>query len=87
MAAIAATRLLLMPVNLLSQGISQMMLPTASQWLNDHSARRVFRRLLLFCAAAALASIGYCVVMWLMRDWIFSHVLKKQIEHLSLIHI
>ena len=80
-AAIAATRLLLMPVNLLSQGISQMMLPTASQWLNDHSARRVFRRLLLFCAAAALASIGYCVVMWLMRDWIFSHVLKKQIEH------
>lgn len=80
-AAIAATRLLLMPVNLLSQGIAQMMLPTASKWLHDHDVAQVFRRLTMFCVGVAGLALAYCAVMWLMRDWIFENVMKKQIEH------
>jgi O-antigen/teichoic acid export membrane protein len=76
-AAIAGTRLLMMPVNLLSTGIGTLMLPTTAGWLVHHKPQRVFRRLLLVAAGIALLSIIYIGVMWLMRDWIFTHVLKK----------
>ena len=38
-AAIAATRLLMMPVNLISTGIGSLMLPLAAGWLHRHGAR------------------------------------------------
>jgi O-antigen/teichoic acid export membrane protein len=79
-AALAATRLLLMPVNLLSTGIGQMMLPTASRWLHLYGARQLYRRLLLFCLGLALVVLCYDGVMWLLRDWIFTHVLKKEFD-------
>lgn len=78
LAAIAATRLLLMPVNLLSSGIMQTMVPTASRWLNEHGVRQVYRRLMLFCAGFALILVCYLSATWILRDWIFTHVLKKQ---------
>ena len=37
-AAFAATRLLVMPINLLSSGIGTLMLPLASGWMNAHGA-------------------------------------------------
>ncbi len=80
-AAIAATRLLLMPVNLLSTGMCQMMLPTASRWLHLHGAAQLYRRLLLFCAGMAALILVYFGLMWTLRDWIFAHVLKKQFTH------
>jgi O-antigen/teichoic acid export membrane protein len=80
-AVLAATRLLLMPVNLLSTGIGSLMLPTASSWLAQHGPATVFRRLLLFAAALVTLSLCYFAVMWLCRDWIFTHVMKKQFEH------
>jgi O-antigen/teichoic acid export membrane protein len=79
-AAIAATRLLLMPVSLLSSGLFQIMLPTAVGWMHVHGARRVFHRLILFCAAVGLMTLCYCAVMWELRDWIFNEILKKQFE-------
>ena len=77
-AAIAATRILIMPVNLLSTGIGTMMLPTTSGWLQTMDARVVLRRLLLLASALALAALGYFAVLWLVRDWLFANVLKKQ---------
>jgi O-antigen/teichoic acid export membrane protein len=77
-AGIAATRLTVMPVNLLSSGIGTMMLPTTAGWLNAHSAPKVFRRLIGFAFALAFTAICYFALMWLFRDWIFSNVLKKQ---------
>jgi O-antigen/teichoic acid export membrane protein len=77
-AAIAATRLLLMPVNLLSTGISQMMLPTASRWLHQHGAVKLHRRLLLFSAVLTALVLCYFGLMWVLRDWVFTHILKKQ---------
>lgn len=76
-AAIAGTRLLMMPINLLSTGIGTLMLPTTAGWLLHHPPQRVFRRLLLFTGGIALLAVIYIGIMWLMRDWIFTHVLKK----------
>ncbi len=77
-AAIAATRLLLMPINLLSSGLSQTMLPTAAGWLPRHGATRVLRRLVWFSAGVVLLALCYCALMWGLRDWIFAVVLKKE---------
>jgi O-antigen/teichoic acid export membrane protein len=80
-AAIASTRLLLMPINLLSTGVSSLMLPTTSGWLGDHPVRTVFARLLAVAFALMVAATFYLGVMWLARDWIFATVLRKQFEH------
>jgi O-antigen/teichoic acid export membrane protein len=76
-ASIAATRQLMMPVNLLSTGISSIMLPTISGLLNKHPASTVFRRLLLMSAGLAAAALLYLVTLWLLRDWVFSQLLRK----------
>lgn len=80
-AAIAATRLLLMPMNLLSTGIGSLMLPLASGWLHQHGAATLWRRLCLLACGLAVATLGYFVIVWWLRDWIFADVLKKQFEH------
>jgi O-antigen/teichoic acid export membrane protein len=77
-AAIAATRQLMMPVNLLSTGITSLLLPTTSGWLSHHPAARVFRRLLMIAGALATAALLYFSLVWFLRDWIFAEVLKKQ---------
>jgi O-antigen/teichoic acid export membrane protein len=76
-AALAATRLTIMPVTLVSSGIGTMMLPTTAAWLNTHSAPTVLRRLLLFALGLSVASLCYFAVIWFTRDWLFAHVLKK----------
>lgn len=77
-AAIAATRLLLMPVNLLSTGIGSLMLPLAAGWLQQHGTRLLARRLCLLAVGLAAATLCYFAVLWLSRDWLFTVVLKKQ---------
>jgi len=84
-AALAATRLLVMPVGLLSTGIGTLMLPTVSRWTNAHSAMKVFSRLVLFAAGLAATASVYLLIMWLARDWIFAHVLKRDFAHRDLL--
>jgi O-antigen/teichoic acid export membrane protein len=84
-AAVAGTRLMMMPINLLSTGISTLMLPTTAGWLQHHKPKRVFRRLVLFAIGVALLSMIYLAVMWLLRDWIFTRVLHKQFEQRDLL--
>ncbi len=76
-AAIAATRLLLMPVNLLSTGIGSLMLPLAAGWLHRHGASLLWRRLCQFALGLIAATLCYFIMLWLFRDWIFAVVLKK----------
>jgi len=77
-AALAATRLLMMPVNLLSGGIGSLMMATATSWLHAHGSRELFRRLLLIaCGLGALASIYFFAIWWL-RDLIFWRLMHKQ---------
>ncbi len=80
-AAIAATRLLLMPVNLLSSGIGTMLLPLTAGWLHHHSAAYALSRLSAFALGLACAGLCYFAVLWLARDWIFTVLLKKQFVH------
>jgi O-antigen/teichoic acid export membrane protein len=84
-AAAAATRILMMPVNMLSTGISSLMLPTASGWLLKHGARTVFTRLSLLAAALAGLALCYLAVVWVCRDWIFASLLHKQFEQRDLL--
>jgi O-antigen/teichoic acid export membrane protein len=76
-AALAATRLTMMPVNLMSAGIGSLMMPTASAWLNQHGAAHVFRRLLQVACGLAVASLCYFLLLWLLRDWVFTSVMAK----------
>lgn len=80
-AAIAATRLLLMPVNLLSSGLGPLMLPLASTWLLRHGSTRLLHRLAGFAFALAVLTLGYFALLWGGRDWVFAHVLRKQFAH------
>lgn len=75
--AIAATRILMMPMNLLSTGIGSLMLPLASKWLHEHGTRQVWRRLLLFSLGLATMTLIYLAILWWMRDWVFGTMLKK----------
>jgi len=79
-AAIAATRMLMMPVNLLSTGLSSMMLPVSSRWLKDHGPTHVFKRLAQISLALASLSVLYTGLIWVLRHWIMGSVLNKHFE-------
>jgi O-antigen/teichoic acid export membrane protein len=79
-APLAATRLLVQPVALLSTGIGTLMLPTASKWTVDHEPRVVLRRLILFATLLAAMSGVYLIAVWYSRDWIFESLLRKHPE-------
>jgi O-antigen/teichoic acid export membrane protein len=77
-AAIAATRLLFMPVNLVSTGIGSLMLPLASGWLHRHGTALLWRRLCALAAIMIATTLCYFALVWWSRDWLFAVVLKKQ---------
>jgi O-antigen/teichoic acid export membrane protein len=76
-AGINATRLILMPVGVVSNGISILMLPTAYIWLEKHGPVRLLRMLAFVAAGLACVTISYGAVAWVLRDWIFLEVFKK----------
>ena len=84
-AAVAATRLLVMPVNLLTTGIGSVMLPLVSRWLHESGAGVVLRRLFWFALAIATLAAGYFLALWVLRDWVFAVVLKKQFAQRDLL--
>src|SRR4029077_18067173 len=77
-AAIAATRLLMMPVNLISSGIGSLMLPWAAGWLHRHGARLLWRRLCMLALGLGAVTLCYFAAVWFLRDWLFAVVLKKE---------
>ncbi|MDP9140318.1 MAG: capsular biosynthesis protein [Pseudomonadota bacterium] len=83
--AIAATRLLAMPVNLLSTGIGSLMLPLAAQWLNEVGVAALMRRLVWFGLGIAAVSAAYFAVLWGFRDWVFEALLGKQFAQRDLL--
>ncbi|KCB44327.1 polysaccharide biosynthesis protein [Bordetella hinzii 5132] len=76
-AALAASRLTLMPINLLLAGMQKQLTPLASGWMHAMGARRTLRRLMLFSLALALSTLLYGAVIWLLRDWIFLDLMRK----------
>src|SRR5581483_4836780 len=55
-----------------------MMLPLTAGWLQQQAPRRVAWRLLPVILGVAAMALLYLGAMWLLRDWIFAHVLKKE---------
>jgi len=80
-AAVSATRLIMMPVNLMSSGIGSMTFPTVSKWLQEHPVRAVFHRLSWLALGIAGLALMYFTVMWFARDWIFTYVIKGRFEN------
>ena len=78
--ALAATRLFIMPVNMLSMGIGTTIYPVVAAWLDAHGAATALKRLLLIAAGLVTVALCYFSVVWLAREWIFVHILKKHIQ-------
>lgn len=76
-AAIAATRLLMMPVNLISTGIGTFMYPTVAGWLQTMTVGKVFQRTLVIALGLSVVAAVYLVILWFLRDWIYLRVLNK----------
>lgn len=75
--ALAAARLLMMPINLVCTGIQKQLTPAASQWLHHDGARTTMQRLCLLATAMGLVVLVYALFVWLLRDWIFLDLLQK----------
>ncbi|MEP6883753.1 MAG: capsular biosynthesis protein [Gammaproteobacteria bacterium] len=78
-ASIAQTRLLMMPVNLISVGVGSMLFPMTCKWVHDLGLMPALRRLLLFTAVIVCAALAYFVFMWWFRGWIFTDLLRKHV--------
>jgi O-antigen/teichoic acid export membrane protein len=76
-AAVAAARLLLMPVNLLVTGVQKQLMPMASNWLHGQGAHVALKRLTLFSLALGLGAALYVAIAWALRDWIFVDLMHK----------
>lgn len=74
---LAAARLLLMPVNLMVNGVGQLLLPLATQWLSTQGARAMAQRIMALSMVMLVGTLGYFVVLWLTRDWLIAEVLKR----------
>ncbi len=86
-AAAGSTRMLMMPVNLLSTAIGPMMLPTATGWLKEHGSGGALWRVVLGTSAIAGAALLYLCLLWLSRDFIFIHVIHKHFAQRDLLLI
>ena len=84
-AAIAATRLLAMPVNLLSVGIGSLLLPVTARWLQSMAVRAVWRRLTGIALSLAAVAACYFALLWFARDWVFDVVLRRDFAQRELL--
>jgi O-antigen/teichoic acid export membrane protein len=80
-AALSATRLLIMPVILLSTGVGTLMLVLAAGWLHRLGSGVLWSRICLCAAGLGVAALGYVSVVWLLRDWLFDVILKRHLLH------
>lgn len=84
-AALGATRMLMMPVNLLSTGVSTLMLATTAEWLRDHGMRGALRRVALIAAGMAVLAVIYAVLFWSVRGFVFGTILRKDFAQRDLL--
>ncbi len=67
-ALLGASRMLVMPVNLLVTGTAQQLLPMTRNWLNLHGIRGTCVRLSIASAALAALAAGYLGLLWWLRE-------------------
>jgi O-antigen/teichoic acid export membrane protein len=82
-AGVAAARLLLMPINLLLAGVSQLLLPMASGWQERYDTPEVVRRMTIIGTLIFGAALCYFSFTWAFREWIVSNLLRRPVESLE----
>jgi O-antigen/teichoic acid export membrane protein len=80
-ADVNATRLLLMPVIMLTVGVQALMIPISTNWNAEVGLARLTRRLIAFALGMLLLDFIYMAVVWIFRDWLIGSFLHKQIDH------
>lgn len=84
-ADVNATRLLLMPVIMLTVGVQGLLIPMATLWYPEVGMSRVIKRLLLFMAGMLAVDLAYLAVVWVSREWLVGSLLHKQIDQRDLL--
>lgn len=79
--ALAATRLLMMPINLLSSGVAPLLIPFGLEWMHSHGRAAVLRRSVAIASGLTALSGIYLIILWFAQDWIFDHLMHKRFAH------
>lgn len=82
-AEVNVVRLLLMPLALMSQGVSNVLVPNASGWLHREGLVVVVKRLAPFALGLAVIQVAYVGLLWLARHWVMAEVMRKSILQLD----
>jgi len=80
-AALAATRLLLMPMNLLSSGLGGLLSPAAASWLGSLGRGGLLRRLTGIAAGMASVSALWVGLLYYWREPLFSSLFRQPIPY------
>ncbi|MGQ0697958.1 MAG: lipopolysaccharide biosynthesis protein [Panacagrimonas sp.] len=78
---LAASRLLMTPLLLMTQGMRGVLIPLAAAWLRRDGSYPVIRRIFPIMIGVLLAGSAYLSIVWLSRDWVFAEVLRKVLPH------
>jgi O-antigen/teichoic acid export membrane protein len=78
-AAIAATRLLLMPVNLLSTGVNQALYPLVARWNAQGGLAFAAKKTVGISVAIVLVCLAYIGLAWLLQDWFFLKLMRHDV--------
>jgi O-antigen/teichoic acid export membrane protein len=78
-ADVNATRLLLMPVTMLTVGVSSLLTPTAALWYAKEGLETLTRRLVGFVVGMMIIDLLYLSAVWLSRDWLIDGFMHKHI--------
>jgi len=77
---LAATRLLLMPINVLSSGVNQSTYPMVSRWHESLGYSSALRRTVYVCGGLILVFAVYASFIWIAKVWLFDAVIHKKYE-------
>ncbi len=77
--AVNATRLVLMPVFVFTLGFNMLLTPVTANWLATSGAAAMIRKLALLTVAVLLGDLLYFAVMWPLRHWLITDLMRKTI--------
>lgn len=86
-AALAATRLLLMPINVISSGANQSTFPLLSRWHEQIGFVATFRRTVRISTALVALFGVYVGLVWIFRGWLFNVLIHKSADHQDILII
>ena len=78
-ANVNASRVLMMPMFVLTIGVASLLGPSAATWYGEMGLRRLVRRLLVFLLVVGTLEATYFTIVWFARDWLVTDVLHKSI--------